>query len=132
MSDFYLFIRKELYYLGLLSLGAVPGAFIRWQIDDNFIVNICGSTVLGFLISFPLKYQYKLMLGVGFCGALTTFSSWMIDSVELILRGALLKALALIFSAFVFGLAAAAIGFIIGKRINSSRPFLLRFLFRRY
>ncbi len=132
MANFYLLLRKEFTHLIAISLGAIPGALIRWQIDDNFVVNICGSTILGFLISLPLKHQYKLIFGVGFCGALTTFSSWMIDVAQLLSSGAFFKALGLICSAFFFGLASAAIGFALGKSINSSMPFLLRFLFRRY
>ncbi len=132
MPDLYLFIRKEANHLIFIALGAVPGAFLRWQIDNYFVVNIFGSLMLGFLLSYQLQHKYKLMLGVGFCGALTTFSSWMIDSAQLLLNGAFLEALVLISSGFVGGLASAGIGFSIGKWINSSKPFLLRFLFRRY
>ena len=132
MSDFYLFIRKELYYPGLLSLGAVPGAFIRWQLDNDLLVNLLGSGLLGFLISLQLKNKYNLILAIGFCGALTTFSGWIVDCAHLLLSGAVFKTLVFMFAAVFLGLATAAIGFVIGKLVKPSRPFLLRFLFRRH
>ena len=132
MSNFHLLIRKELYYLFCLSLGSVPGAFIRWQLDNDLLVNLLGSGLLGFLMSLQLKHKYNLILGIGFCGALTTFSGWIVESTHLLLSGAFFRALVLIFAAVFFGLVTAAIGFAIGKLLKPSRPFRLQFLFRRY
>ena len=60
----------------ILSIGAVPAALIRWQIDQIFIANIIGCFLLGFINSLALSRRYKLIFGFGFCGSLTTFSGW--------------------------------------------------------
>ena len=64
------------------------------------------------------------MLGVGFCGALTTFSGWIFHSYELLVNGLYLKSFGLIIYTLGFGLLAAIVGFWIGKKIRQSRHFL--------
>ena len=71
----------------LISIGAVPGALFRWQIDDIFIVNIIGCFLLGMINSLPISRRYKLILGFGFCGSLTTFSGWSFQLFQLISKG---------------------------------------------
>ena len=132
MSNFYFFIRKEFYQLIFIALGAIPGVLIRWKVNDHFLVNILGTALLGLAISLPFYKKYYLLIGVGFCGALTTFSSWMVDSAYLFLRGSFLKALELIIYAVVCGLLSATTGFFFGRWITSSKLFLSRFLFRRH
>ena len=68
------FIKKNKYFM--ISIGAIPGALIRWQIDDIFVVNLIGCFFLGFLNSSNIFKKYKLILGIGFCGSMTTFSGW--------------------------------------------------------
>ena len=60
----------------LISIGAVPGAIFRWQIDDIFIVNIIGCFLLGIVNGLPISGRYKLIFGFGFCGSFSTFSGW--------------------------------------------------------
>ncbi len=132
MPSFFRVIYREYNQLMAITAGAVPGAFIRWQIDDYFSVNILGAAILGFLVGVQLKKKYNVLFCVGFCGALTTFSTWMVNAAELILNGSFYKVLVLLFQGFIYGLLSAAFGFCIGRLINPSRPFLLKFLFRRY
>ena len=68
----------------LISVGAVPGAIFRWQIDDVFIVNTLGCFLLGIINALPVKRMYKLIFGFGFCGSLTTFSGWSFHLFQLI------------------------------------------------
>lgn len=74
--------------LGRYELGlAVPtptGGF-PWAI---FIVNVTGALVLGFAVTLALagivRSRYvRPAVGIGFCGGLTTFSTWMVDTVNL-------------------------------------------------
>jgi len=102
----------------LVALGAVPGALIRWQINNDFLVNIIGAALLGFLLSLHCSRNLKVTLGFGFCGALTTFSGWMFDSAQLLISGLLFKAFGLIFYTFGFGLLAAVVGFWLGKNVK--------------
>ena len=78
-------LKKNKFFL--ISIGAVPGALFRWQIDDVFIVNIIGCFLLGMINSLPISRRYKLIFGFGFCGSLTTFSGWAFQLFKLISKG---------------------------------------------
>ena len=71
----------------LISIGAVPGALFRWQIDNIFMVNIIGCFLLGFINALPISNKYKLIFGFGFCGSLTTFSGWTFQLLQLMRQG---------------------------------------------
>ena len=116
-------LRFELRELLLVGLGAIPGALLRWQSSvqlgpwlggsagADLLVNVLGSFVLGFLAGpIPMRTGLLLLLGIGFCGSLTTFSSWMLDVVKLLEGGQPLGALLLVLVSLVMGLAAAAGG----------------------
>ena len=77
-----IFLKKNKYFL--ISIGAVPGAIFRWQIDDVFIVNTLGCFLLGIINAMPVNRIYKLIFGFGFCGSLTTFSGWSFHLFQLI------------------------------------------------
>ncbi|EPF72649.1 fluoride efflux transporter CrcB [Acinetobacter rudis] len=89
-------------YLPLISiaLGSVIGAWIRWAISIKFntlfenipfgtvLVNLIGAFIIGLAVSFfsniPLDSNYKLFVITGFCGALTTFSTFSIEVVGML------------------------------------------------
>ena len=121
-STHQLSLRKDLSELLLVALGAVPGAVMRWQIgshlhDNNVIVNVLGAFVLGWLVGLPLRPKRQLLVGIGFCGSLTTFSSWMVHCVSFIAQGDWLAALGLIGLTLGLGLGAAALGVFVGRSL---------------
>jgi len=123
MADHRSALRLELQELLLVALGAVPGALLRWQLglhlaDLNLLANVLGAALLGFLAGLPAAPRRQLLLGVGFCGSLTTFSSWMLDAVRLIAGGELASALGLLGLTLGLGLGAAALGLQMGRRIG--------------
>tara|TARA_B100000965_G_C19533972_1_gene732431 strand:+ start:779 stop:1123 length:345 start_codon:yes stop_codon:yes gene_type:complete len=71
----------------IISIGAVPAAILRWQIDQIYIVNIIGCFLLGIINSSPLSRRCKLLLSFGFCGSLTTFSGLSFQLFKLINQG---------------------------------------------
>ena len=73
-----------------------------------------------------------LFLGIGFCGALTTFSGWIFDSFQLIFAGSPWQGLGMIFSNLFFGIFAAFIGLICGAKVRKLRLFRLHFLIHRF
>ena len=114
----------ELQELLLVGLGAVPGALLRWQFglvlhDRDVVVNVLGSLILGLLLGLPYRPRIQLLVGIGFCGSLTTFSSWMVNSVDLIDSGQHLAALGLIGMTMGLGLGGAALGFWIGRSVDA-------------
>mgnify|MGYP001319667537 CR=1 FL=1 len=114
----------ELQELLLVGVGAVPGALLRWQFglvlhDRDVVVNVLGSLILGLLLGLPYRPRIQLLVGIGFCGSLTTFSSWMVNSVDLIHSGQHLAALGLIGMTMGLGLGGAALGFWIGRSVDA-------------
>ena len=122
MPEQSLSLRKELEELLLVGLGAVPGALLRWQFgvllqDRDVLVNVLGSLILGLLLGLPYRPRVQLLIGIGFCGSLTTFSSWMVSSVDLIASGQQLAAFGLIGMTLGLGLGGAALGLWIGRSL---------------
>ena len=115
-------LRQDLNELALVGLGAVPGAVMRWQVgshfhDNDVIVNVLGAFILGWLVGLPLRTKRQLLIGIGFCGSLTTFSSWMVHCVTFIAQGNWLAALGLIGLTLGLGLGAAALGVFVGRNL---------------
>ena len=79
------FLKKNNFFL--ISIGAIPAAILRWQIDEIFIVNIIGCFILGLINALNISSRYKLIFGFGFCGSLTTFSGWSYQLFQLITQG---------------------------------------------
>lgn len=131
-------LRFELWELGLVAAGAVPGALLRWRLEvqlgpllaggaagvaaANLVSNLLGSFLLGVLAG-PIPWRAPLLLlgGIGFCGSLTTFSSWMLDLVRLHRQGQDQAGLALLITSLVLGLAAAGAGLAL-SRAGFRRP----------
>ncbi len=116
----------------LVSIGAVPGVLLRFLLQNDFLVNILGAAILGVLFALPLRNRYQILLGVGFCGSLTTFSSWMIKCISLMVKAYFSEAILLLLTTVLFGLVAFASGFFCTKYFNSLMLPRLRFLVHRY
>ena len=123
MAEKTLSLRSELQELLLVALGAVPGALLRWQLgaalhDRDVLANVLGSLILGLLLGLPYRPRLQLLIGIGFCGSFTTFSSWMVNSVDLIHTGQPLAAVGLIGLTFGLGLGGAALGLLVGRGLG--------------
>ena len=109
-------LKLDLQELLLVGLGAVPGALLRWQValhlgDQNLLVNVLGAALLGLLAGLPAAPRRQLLLGIGFCGSLTTFSSWMLSAMQHLSGGEWASALGLIGLTLGLGLGAAGLAF---------------------
>ena len=116
-------LRSELTELLLVAAGAVPGAVLRWQValhvgDQNLLVNVLGAALLGLLAGLPAAPRRQLLVGIGFCGSLTTFSSWTLAAMKQLSTGDWAAALGLIGLTLGLGLGAAALGFVLGHRLK--------------
>ena len=117
-------LQLELQELLLVGVGAVPGALLRWQValhlgDQNLLVNVLGAALLGLLAGLPAAPRRQLLLGIGFCGSLTTFSSWMLSAMKHFSAGDWPAALGLIGLTLGLGLGAAFLGFHLAKMMRS-------------
>jgi CrcB protein len=114
----------------LVILGAMVGAPLRYLADryvqsqhesvfpwGTFAVNIAGSLVLGFLAQASLGSGTYALLGTGFCGALTTYSTFGYETVRLLETRARFYAIANVVASIVAGLGAAVCGAAIASAI---------------
>lgn len=83
----------------LVALGALVGAPLRFWTErrlhsaypwGTFVVNVVGSLVLGvlgglLLAPTPPAHEWVLLVGVGFCGSLTTFGGFAAQVLDLAL-----------------------------------------------
>lgn len=107
--------------------AAAIGAPVRYLVDGaigdrtrgtfpwgTFAVNATGSLLLGFLTGLALYHGLpdapKTVLGTGFCGAYTTFSTHTYETVRLIQDGARATAIGTALGTLAAGTAAAALG----------------------
>tara|TARA_Y100001968_G_C19402722_1_gene741924 strand:+ start:1029 stop:1382 length:354 start_codon:yes stop_codon:yes gene_type:complete len=104
--------------LFLISVAAVLGAFIRWQIDNNIIVNIIGSFVIGLILGSNLNDKSRLIIGGAFCGSLTTFSGFFYFCFNKLINGFLIEGILLIIIQISISLCIACIGFLLGKKLH--------------
>ncbi|WP_030797855.1 fluoride efflux transporter CrcB [Streptomyces sp. NRRL S-337] len=111
----------------LVIAGAVVGAPLRYLTDravqarhdtlfpwGTFTVNVVGSLILGLVTGAAAagaaSSHLQLLLGTGFCGALTTYSTFSYETLRLAEDGARFFALANVVASLVAGLGAAFAG----------------------
>mgnify|MGYP001339963082 CR=1 FL=1 len=109
-------IKKDSFFL--ISIGAIPGALIRWQIDEMFLVNLIGCFFLGFFNSLAIAKRYKLTLGVGLCGSLTTFSGLSYKLHNLLSQGMHKLFLFNSISIVLMGIVAIGLGHLFAEKLN--------------
>jgi CrcB protein len=84
--------------------GHLPGGIL--------IVNVVGSGIAGAIIGLAeraaIDGDLKLILVTGFCGGLTTFSTWSVETVELLDGGRWRAAILNVLMTLVLGASAAA------------------------
>lgn len=100
----------------VVAVGGVAGASVRWLageiIDDRIltllIVNTIGTGILGAVTQGILHSNAtrNLLLGVGFCGGLTTFSTFAVEVAMRLDDGKVVDGLGVTLFSVVLGLLA--------------------------
>lgn len=115
----------------LVAAGAAVGAPLRYVVDraiqrqresvfpwGTLTVNVVGSFVLGVVVAAAaqgnLGADVVALVGTGFCGALTTYSTFGYETLRLIDDGALGYAAANVGLSTAAGVGAAALGWWVG------------------
>ena len=107
-----------------VSLGAVwLGLGFPW---GTIIVNILGSFVIGFFATVTgpgarlvVSDQARLFVMVGVCGGYTTFSSFSLQTLELIQGGQIVRAGANVIGSVALCLAAAWVGYLAAASLHA-------------
>ncbi|MFG3440988.1 fluoride efflux transporter FluC [Nonomuraea sp. NPDC047897] len=115
----------------LVALGAAIGAPLRYLADrlvrslhdgvfpwGTFVVNVAGSALLGLLAGLPAGPGMMAFAGIGFCGALTTYSTFGYETLVLLQDGARGAALANVIASVAAGLAAGGCGLALARAIT--------------
>jgi CrcB protein len=115
--------------------GGAVGALLRFWMSTGIYnllgrgfpygtlaVNVLGSLVMGFLYvmlidKLSLGPAWRAALLVGLLGAFTTFSTFSIETLNLVEEGELIKALLNILLSVVFCLVAAWVGVLVGRTV---------------
>lgn len=106
----------------LVALGGALGATTRYlagrYVDSyrsfpvaTFLVNVAGCLILGLLSGASMSAQTFALLGTGFCGGLTTYSTFAVESVGLLRIRLTLTSVVYTVASVAAGLAVAWLGF---------------------
>ena len=114
----------------LIGLGAIPGAWLRLKLVNHFdpmvpdkhwgtfAVNVVASFALGLILRLDAASAgpggLSLLLGVGFLGSLSTFSTFVVELLQELRAGHALAAAALAAASVLAGLLASAAGYGLG------------------
>jgi fluoride exporter len=115
----------------IVAVGGFVGAPARYLLDravtgrissdlpwGTYVINVSGSLLLGLLTGLALHGHLppidKALLGTGFCGAYTTFSTFSFETLRLLEDGRVLEAIGNVGASVAIGLGAAAGGLAIG------------------
>ncbi len=116
-----------------LAIGGATGTIARHALSQavyrmlgasfpygTFLVNLTGCFILGFLVSFTekkllLDANMRLLIMVGFCGAYTTFSTFIFETANLIKDGEVTRAFLNVLLSVVIGFIVLRIGIFLGE-----------------
>lgn len=121
----------------IIMLGGALGTLARYLISylalpissslplGTIIINIAGSFLIGFFGTltlatgrYPVSEDWRLFVMVGVCGGFTTFSSFSLQTLDLMRAGAIERALINVLASVVLCVAAVALGHMAGAYLN--------------
>lgn len=122
-------VNRPLPALGLVAAGGAIGALTRWAVVSAqpqsreaatvLVINVTGSLLLGFLLGRRRTRQStKDLVGTGFAGGFTTFSTFAVDVARRLDSGDLAMAATNGLATPLLALLAAGIGYRLGRGVD--------------
>jgi CrcB protein len=114
--------------LAIQNWLSARGGRVLWGLGGQFpmatlLINVCGSFLLAVLATLALqgmvKPELRLILGTGFLGAFTTFSTFELESHHLMTQGSAFAATIYIGGNLLLGYAAIFAGRAVALRFSS-------------
>ena len=112
----------------LVAFGGAAGSLVRYILGKfiskkssstfpigTFIINITGAILLGIVSTIGVSSNLMLLLGDGFLGAYTTFSTFMYEGFNLFQEREKLNAFIYILCSLILGI----VGYSLGAKIGS-------------
>ncbi len=118
-----------------VALGSAIGGVARFLVSGalqrgtrgsfpvgTLVVNVIGSFILGFIVQYALERpdfspEIRLFLTAGFCGAFTTFSTFSVETFDLLEYAHYGQALTYVATSLGVGLLATAAGFMLARNV---------------
>lgn len=123
----------------VVALGGALGTIARYIVSvltlpvsralpwGTIGINVLGSFIIGFVGTLTLAHgryalpeNARLFIMVGFCGGFTTFSSFSLQTLDLLRNGALMRAGVNVAVSITLCVSAVALGHIVASHLNGS------------
>jgi fluoride exporter len=119
-----------------IALGAIPGALCRYYLTrwciqwfgagfpfGTFIINLSGALVMGFFATFTMERaiastELRALVAIGFLGSYTTFSTYALDTANLLHSGQWAKSLIYWSGSAVLGVVCLELGSALARKIG--------------
>ena len=101
-----------------LLIASYCGTFLRFYVDNNFIISICGSFLFGFIIARRLGKSLNHILLTGFCSCFTSFSGFIFFLYRFIIQEDVLKFFLYLNIIFISNLLMMYFGFMMSRKIT--------------
>ena len=121
----------------LVMIGGALGTLARYAVSvlalpisrdlpwGTILINVAGSFVIGFFGTltlahgrFPVSENIRLFVMIGLCGGFTTFSSFSLQTLDLLRSGAVLRASINIVASLLLCIGAVAVGHTLAAHVN--------------
>jgi len=101
-----------------IFLAAYLATFLRLTINNNFLISIIGSFLVGFFISQRLSYSTEKILFSGFFSCFTSFSGFIYFLYKIINQGDWIKFIIFFNLIIIVNLFTMLFGFWISRKIT--------------
>jgi CrcB protein len=106
------------------TMAVLTGSEFPW---GTLLINVIGSFIISFFgmltgtsPRFAVPYEARVFVTVGLCGGFTTFSSFSVQTVELVKTGQPVRAGIYVAASVILCLAACALGFVSATSLGAA------------